>query len=80
MVTLLPYAQAGFDQAPPQGARAEKGMGNFSKVLSAADSVAVRESPGLPRERREERAAKRPVRGPPPPRSAGAYEEQRQRR
>jgi hypothetical protein len=42
-VTPLLHTQEGFDQVVLQGARKEKGMGDFSKDLSPADSVAVRE-------------------------------------
>jgi len=75
MVTPLLHTQQGFDQVVLEGARAERGMGNFSKDLSASDSAAVREylvsranvlkslPPGGPG-------------APPPPRAAGAHEEQ----
>ena len=43
VVTPLLHTQEGFDQVVLQGARAEKGMGNFSKDLTPADSIAVRE-------------------------------------
>ena len=42
-VSPLLHSQEGFDQVVLQGARVEKGMGNFSKDLAAADSAAVRE-------------------------------------
>jgi alcohol dehydrogenase (cytochrome c)/quinohemoprotein ethanol dehydrogenase len=43
MVSGLLHSQEGFDQVVLQGQREEKGMGNFSKDLTAADSAAVRE-------------------------------------
>jgi mono/diheme cytochrome c family protein len=78
MVTPLLHTQAGFDQVVLQGARAEKGMGNFSKELSAQDSVAVREYLVS----RANALKNAPPRGPgappaPAPRAAGAHEEQR---
>jgi alcohol dehydrogenase (cytochrome c)/quinohemoprotein ethanol dehydrogenase len=42
MVTPLLHTQEGFDQVVLQGTRVEKGMANFSKDLTAADSAAVR--------------------------------------
>jgi quinohemoprotein ethanol dehydrogenase len=42
-VTPLLWTQIGFDQVVLQGGRADKGMGNFGKDLTAADAVAVRE-------------------------------------
>jgi len=74
MVTPLLHTQQGFDQVVLQGARVERGMGSFAKDLSPADAVAVREylvsranvlkslPPGAPG-------------APPPPRAAGAHEE-----
>jgi len=41
MVSPLLHTQQGFDQVVLQGAREEKGMGNFGKDLSAEDSAAV---------------------------------------
>ena len=41
MVTPLLHTQQGFDQVVLQGAREEKGMGNFSKELTPEDSAAV---------------------------------------
>ena len=41
MVTPLLHSQEGFDQVVLQGARAEKGMANFSKDLKPEDSGAV---------------------------------------
>jgi alcohol dehydrogenase (cytochrome c)/quinohemoprotein ethanol dehydrogenase len=43
VVTPLLHTQEGFDQVVLQGARAAKGMGNFAKDLTPADSSAVRE-------------------------------------
>jgi len=43
MVTPLLHSQEAFDQVVLQGVRAERGMGNFSKQLSPADSAAVRD-------------------------------------
>jgi quinohemoprotein ethanol dehydrogenase len=43
MVSAMLHSQEAFDQIVLQGARIEKGMGNFSKDLAAADSAAVRE-------------------------------------
>jgi PQQ-dependent dehydrogenase (methanol/ethanol family) len=42
-VTPLLHTQEGFDQVVLQGARLAKGMGNFAKDLTPADSIAVRE-------------------------------------
>jgi alcohol dehydrogenase (cytochrome c)/quinohemoprotein ethanol dehydrogenase len=42
-VTPLLHTQEGFDQVVLQGTRAAKGMGNFAKDLTPADSIAVRE-------------------------------------
>jgi alcohol dehydrogenase (cytochrome c)/quinohemoprotein ethanol dehydrogenase len=42
-VTPLLYSQPGFDQVVLEGVRANKGMGSFSKDISASDAVAVRE-------------------------------------
>jgi mono/diheme cytochrome c family protein len=41
-VTPLLHTQEGFDQVVLQGTRIAKGMGNFSKDLTPADSIAVR--------------------------------------
>ena len=41
-VTPLLWTQEGFDQVVLMGGRADKGMGNFGKDLTAADSAAVR--------------------------------------
>jgi len=43
MITPLLHSQQGFDEVVLQGARVARGMGNFSKQLSPADSAAVRE-------------------------------------
>lgn len=43
MLSGLLHSQPGFDQVVLQGQRLEKGMGNFSKDLTAQDSAAVRE-------------------------------------
>jgi quinohemoprotein ethanol dehydrogenase len=43
MVTPMLHSQDAFDQVVLQGVRQERGMGNFSKDLQAADSAAVRE-------------------------------------
>ena len=40
--TPLLWTQEGFDQVVLQGGRADKGMGNFGKDLTADDAVAVR--------------------------------------
>jgi mono/diheme cytochrome c family protein len=42
-VTPMLHTQEGFDQVVLQGARIAKGMGNFAKDLTPADSIAVRE-------------------------------------
>jgi mono/diheme cytochrome c family protein len=44
-LTLTPFllSQEGFDQVVLKGVKLERGMGNFSDRLSAADSAAVRE-------------------------------------
>jgi PQQ-dependent dehydrogenase (methanol/ethanol family) len=42
-VSPLLHSQPAFDQVVLQGIRAERGMGNFSKELTAPDAVAVRE-------------------------------------
>ena len=42
-VTPLLWTQVGFDQVVLEGGRADKGMGNFGKDLSAEDAAAVRE-------------------------------------
>jgi mono/diheme cytochrome c family protein len=43
MVTPLLHTQEGFDQVVRDGARSERGMGNFGQDVSVADSAAVRE-------------------------------------
>ncbi|MET0291197.1 MAG: PQQ-dependent dehydrogenase, methanol/ethanol family [Steroidobacteraceae bacterium] len=72
MVTPLLHTQEGFDQVVLQGARAEKGMGNFSKDVSAADAVAIRE---YLISRANVLKANPPGGAPPPPRKVGAHEE-----
>ena len=41
-ITPLLWTQEGFDQVVLQGGRADKGMGNFGKDLSADDAAAIR--------------------------------------
>jgi quinohemoprotein ethanol dehydrogenase len=41
-ITPLLWTQEGFDQVVLQGGRADKGMGNFGKDLTAGDAAAVR--------------------------------------
>jgi alcohol dehydrogenase (cytochrome c)/quinohemoprotein ethanol dehydrogenase len=62
-VTPLLHTQEGFDQVVLQGARKEKGMGDFSRELTAEDSAAVREFLISRANVLKERMAK----APPPP-------------